>query len=64
MNKTGLFWQMTAHVNVLLAEIALLPVTAFGQSSVGRNTNVVGPTPDGFFSQYLLAGDQFSGANR
>ena len=64
MYKTGLFWQMTANVNVLLAVIALLPVAAFGQSSVGRNTNVVGPTPDGFFSQYLLAGDQFSRANK
>jgi len=64
MSKIRLFWQMTAHLNVLLAVIALLPVTAFGQSSVGRNTNVVGPTPDGFFSQYLWAGDQFSGANR
>lgn len=58
MSKTRLFWQMTAHVNVLLA------VTAFGQSSGGRNTNVVGPTPDGFFSRYLLAGDQFSMANK
>lgn len=64
MSKIRLFRQMTAHVNVLLAVIALLPVTAFGQSSVGRNTNVVGPTPVGFFSQYLLAGDQFSRANK
>ncbi|MDH3578782.1 MAG: hypothetical protein OEO71_13315, partial [Gammaproteobacteria bacterium] len=49
MSKIRLFWQMTARVNVLLAVIALLPVTAFGQSSVGRNTNVVGPTPEGFY---------------
>ncbi|MCH7982075.1 MAG: hypothetical protein IID59_11280, partial [Proteobacteria bacterium] len=27
----------------------LVSSTAFGQSVVGRNTNVVGPTPDGFY---------------
>ena len=49
MSKIRLFRQMTAPVNVLFAVIALLPVSAFGQSSVGQNTNAVGPTPEGFY---------------
>ncbi len=29
--------------------VVLASGTAFGQSLVGRNSNVVGPTPDGFY---------------
>ncbi len=49
MSKIRLFCQTTAPVTVLLSVIALLPVTAIGQSVVGQNTNAVGPTPDGSY---------------
>lgn len=34
---------------VATAILALASGTAFGQSLVGRNSNVVGPTPEGFY---------------
>lgn len=40
---------MTLRQCVLLLVLASLSASAFGQSLVGRNTNAVGPTPEGYY---------------
>ena len=40
---------ISGRICALFTVAALLSASAYGQSVVGRNTNAVGPTPDGFY---------------
>jgi len=49
VNEISLFGNRTARLVALAFVVILMSSAAFGQSLVGRNSNAVGPTPDGFY---------------